>query len=53
MCFVFKFSKVVVQIVLQRQQTPIHVAVENGFQESVEVLLAGGADLTKKEKVES
>ena len=37
--------------ILQRQQTPIHVAVENGFQESVEVLLAGGADLNCREKV--
>lgn len=37
--------------ILQRQQTPIHVAIENGFQESVEVLLAGGADLNCREKV--
>lgn len=37
--------------ILQRQQTPIHVSVENGFQESVEVLLAGGADLNCREKV--
>ena len=37
---------------LQRLQTPLHVAVESGFQDVVEVLLASNASLTAKEKVE-
>ncbi|CAG2214126.1 unnamed protein product [Mytilus edulis] len=40
-----------INIANNRQQTAIHVAVENGFQESVEVLLAGGANLSRREKL--
>ena len=35
----------------QRQETPLHVAVEKGFDDAVEVLLEAGADLQAKEKV--
>ena len=34
----------------QRLQTPLHLAVESGFQDVVEVLLASNASLDAKEK---
>lgn len=36
----------------QRHQTPLHVAVENGLADAVEVLLIAGADIESKEKVQ-
>ena len=38
---------------LQRLQTPLHVAVESGHLDVVQILLAGGASMETREKVHS
>ena len=38
-------------VLFQRHQTALHVAVENGFSDVVEILLVAGADIEAKEKV--